>query len=160
MSKKQNLYLGQAGQAFAMSEFLKRGYNVAIPQVDVGDDIFVLEDEAGLFQRIQVKTSKATKRNSGFSVQFNLSFAQLEKVATPELFYIFITDLDMSWQPTLIISRQTLFDYFSDYQIGSKSKDRILLYFSYKNDAQKVTCSNIDFTPFLENWEDFPMIFH
>lgn len=36
-----NLYVGRAGQMAVMSEFLVRGYNVAIPEVDVGDDIFV-----------------------------------------------------------------------------------------------------------------------
>lgn len=27
-----------------MAEFLVRGYNVAIPEVDIGDDIFVVRD--------------------------------------------------------------------------------------------------------------------
>ncbi len=29
-----------------MAEFLLRGWNVAIPEVDVGDDIFVVDDNA------------------------------------------------------------------------------------------------------------------
>jgi len=39
MSKKGNLYLGKAGQLVVMSEFLVRGWNVAVPEVDIGDDI-------------------------------------------------------------------------------------------------------------------------
>lgn len=39
---RMNLYLGHAGQMAVMAEFLVRGYNVAIPEVDVGDDIFVV----------------------------------------------------------------------------------------------------------------------
>ena len=35
MEKKS--HLGKAGQLAAMAEFLLRGYNVAIPEVDVGD---------------------------------------------------------------------------------------------------------------------------
>jgi hypothetical protein len=40
MSHKYNLYLGKAGQQAVMSEFLVRGWNVATPEVDIGDDIF------------------------------------------------------------------------------------------------------------------------
>jgi len=36
MSKKANLYIGRAGQMAVMAEFLIRGYNVAIPEVDGG----------------------------------------------------------------------------------------------------------------------------
>jgi len=46
-----------------MSEFLARGYNVAVPEVDRGDDLFVVQDESGDFDRIQVKTACATPRN-------------------------------------------------------------------------------------------------
>ena len=41
MKKNYHLYLGKAGHLTVMSEFLTRGWNVAIPEVDVGDDIFV-----------------------------------------------------------------------------------------------------------------------
>ena len=33
-------HIGKAGHLAAMAEFLLRGYNVAMPEVDVGDDIF------------------------------------------------------------------------------------------------------------------------
>jgi hypothetical protein len=39
MSKKQNLYTGRSGQFAVMAEFLRRGYNVAIPEIDIGEDI-------------------------------------------------------------------------------------------------------------------------
>lgn len=41
MSQKQNLYVGRAGQMAVMAEFLLRGWNVALPEVDIGEDIFV-----------------------------------------------------------------------------------------------------------------------
>jgi hypothetical protein len=40
-----------------MSEFLLRGWNVAIPEVDEGDDIFVVRHETSRLMRIQVKAS-------------------------------------------------------------------------------------------------------
>ncbi len=51
-----------------MAEYLARGYNVAIPEVDIGDDIFVVRDEIGEFSRIQVKS--ATARASYFVFLF------------------------------------------------------------------------------------------
>jgi len=64
MSRKFNQYLRKAGQLFVMSELLFRGWNVAIPEVDVGDDIFVVKDDSGQLQRVQVKTAiaKAAKQ--------------------------------------------------------------------------------------------------
>ena len=50
----KSLYLGKAGERYVMSEFLARGWNVAMPDVDIGDDIFVVGDNLGIFQRIQV----------------------------------------------------------------------------------------------------------
>lgn len=35
---RRSLYIGRSGQLAVMAEFLYRGYNVAIPEVDVGDD--------------------------------------------------------------------------------------------------------------------------
>ena len=51
MSKKFNQYLGKAGHLTVMSEFLMLGWNVAIPEVDIGDDIFVVQDENGTLRR-------------------------------------------------------------------------------------------------------------
>jgi hypothetical protein len=63
-------YVGRSGQLAAMSEFLLRGYNVAIPEVDVGDDIFVVYDRLPKLWRIQVKTAIGVERQYGSSGQF------------------------------------------------------------------------------------------
>lgn len=39
MSKKANLYVGRAGQMAVISEFLIRGWNVAVPEVDIGIEL-------------------------------------------------------------------------------------------------------------------------
>jgi hypothetical protein len=61
MKKNYHLYLGKAGHLTVMSEFLTRGWNVAIPEVDVGDDIFVVQDDNGTLRRVQVKTSTSSE---------------------------------------------------------------------------------------------------
>jgi PD-(D/E)XK endonuclease len=66
MTPKYSLYLGETGQASATSYFLARGWNVATPKVDVGDDLVVIEDDQGFFVRIQVKTAQAIERKESF----------------------------------------------------------------------------------------------
>jgi hypothetical protein len=80
--------LGKAGQLAAMSLLLKRGWNVATPEVDVGDDIFVVEDKKGLFYRVQVKTSQAIIRKNSYSAQFNIPLKQLNAFIEPECIFI------------------------------------------------------------------------
>lgn len=92
----QDLYTGMSGQFAAMSEFLWRGYNVAIPAVDVGEDIFVVEAEQGVLRRVQVKTAgTGTVRGGNKTVQFNLSRSQLNlQPGGSDLFYMLLARWD------------------------------------------------------------------
>ena len=90
MTKKFNQYLGKAGHLAVMSEFLILGWNVAIPEVDIGDDIFVVQDDNGTLRRVQVKTATATNRLSGFSAQFNVSVKNLRNITNILVHYVFI----------------------------------------------------------------------
>jgi hypothetical protein len=98
MSKRANLYLGRAGQMAVMAEYLARGWNVAIPEVDVGDDIFVVRDIDGNLSRIQVKTASAQDRKFGYSAKFSVSFPQLRYPLTPELTYVFTVRRNHYWE--------------------------------------------------------------
>jgi hypothetical protein len=150
--------LGKAGQLHTMSEFLARGWNVATPEVDVGDDLFVVEDKKGLFQRVQVKTAQANERQGSYSVQFNVPINQLEAFINPEIFYIFLVRKQNKWSNLLIIPRKKLLELYQEHQIGTVAQDNLLLYLSFKE--QTITCSKVDFTPFVDNFEDFPIIEH
>lgn len=55
MGDKKTTHFGRAGEYFAMSELLLRGWNVAVPVVD--DDVFVIDDRDKATRRLQVKTS-------------------------------------------------------------------------------------------------------
>ena len=159
MSKKNNLYLGKAGELTAMSYFLMRGWNVATPKVDVGDDIFVIEDNKGIFHRVQVKTAKAVVRKNGYSVQFNLPLNQLERRIEPEIHYIFVVCKDGKWSDTVVIARETLFNFYKKQSLGSLYKNTSLnLYFTFQEG--KILCSNIDLSNFRDNFENFPIIEH
>jgi hypothetical protein len=105
----QDLYTGMSGQFVAMSEFLWRGYNVALPAVDVGEDIFVVEAENGVLRRVQVKTAgTGTVKAGAKTVRFTLSRSQLNLPLTGSaLFYMLLArwdevNADKHWRFILI----------------------------------------------------------
>ncbi len=88
MTEKKT-HFGRAGEYFAMSELLLRGWNVAVPVVDVGDDIFVIDDRDKVAYRVQAKTSAADPGDAGrVRATFKLSRDQLRTPLAIELFYM------------------------------------------------------------------------
>ena len=164
MSQRSNLYLGRAGEFVVMSHFLMRGWNVAVPEVDIGDDIFVIEDAKGISYRIQVKTSSATEHLKSYSAQFKVSLAQLEKPIEPDIYYVFVLCKNLHWSDIIVIPRKDLFYLYHQSKIGTLADKSLLVYFSFETDKVtqklKVTCSGIDITEYLDNFDDFPVIQH
>lgn len=158
MTKKFNQYLGKAGHLAVMSEFLMLGWNVAIPEVDIGDDIFVVQDNNGTLRRVQVKTSTSTTRQSGFSGQFNVSIKNLRNVTNIFVHYVFIVRYDDEWTKPIVIRQDYLIDLIDNYNVGSEHEGNITLYFSYTN--SKVECSGQDFTKYVRDFSDFPFTPH
>lgn len=158
MTKKYNQYLGKAGHLTVMSEFLVRGWNVAIPEVDIGDDIFVVKDDNGTLRRVQVKTSIATQRRNGISGQFNLSLRQLRLAANILIHYVFIIRHEGRWLPPLIIRQDYLLNHIENEGVGSVFGDKITLYVSLQNG--NASCSSADFSGYLNDYADFPIIEH
>ena len=158
MSKKYNLYLGKAGQFFIMSEFLARGWNTCTPDVDVGDDVLVLEDRAGQFKRVQVKTATAIERTNGYSAQFSIPIQQLELPISPEIHYVLMVRHNQKWVNTLIINRSYLYRLYSTSPNSKVPKKNWTLYVSFQD--KEITCSGINFLPFIDNFSEFPVIVH
>jgi hypothetical protein len=149
----EHLYFGKAGHLFVMSEFLLRGWNVAIPEVDVGDDIFVVKDFNGELVRVQVKTSKAMYlKNGGYSAQFKLSLKQLRD-SIKEVSYVFVVRETNNWNLPIIIDQQILLGLYENQSLGSEYKDNLILRLNFKNG--KVTNKQIDLTEYQNNFEDF-----
>jgi hypothetical protein len=159
MPKRANLYTGRAGQMAVMAEFLLRGYNVAIPEVDVGDDIFVVTDSSGEYARVQVKTALALPTKTGYSARYLVKLSQLERASTPETWYIFANRLHKRWISFVVVSRQTLYTLYDLYQIGALSSTGLFsLYVSYtENNA---ICSGQDLSTYLDNWQQWPPVIH
>jgi hypothetical protein len=157
MSHKANLYIGKAGQLHVMSEFLMRGWNVATPEVDTGDDIFVVEYDNDTFNRIQVKTAQAIERKNGYSFQANVPLYQLQEYDTA-VYFIFAVRRHANWADILVISQGHLLDFFKDQNVGSVVGNSLMLYFSVQ--GKVVTCSSKDFSVYLNNFTDFPIVKH
>src|SRR5262249_59365388 len=97
MPSRSHLYTGRAGQMAVMAELLLRGYNVAIPEVDVGDDVLVVDDGVENLWRVQVKTAVGVEHGYGHSGRFSVSLAQLEAEAKTLLFYVLALRVATGW---------------------------------------------------------------
>jgi hypothetical protein len=151
-----HLYLGKAGHLTIMSEFLTRGWNVAIPEVDIGDDIFVVQDDNGTLRRVQVKTSTSLKHAKGFKAQFNVPIKQLENITNVLIHYVFIVRHEQGWSEPVIIRQDDLFGHRQNNGIGSIYKGNLNLRFLYSGNTVK--CSKIDFGKYVADFSDFPLI--
>jgi hypothetical protein len=106
-------HFGRAGEYFAMSELLLRGWNVAVPVVDVGDDVLLIDDRDKTTWRVQVKTSATApgKGKEGASpplyAGFDLSRTQLRALHEIELFYMLVVRVEPRWR-LLVVPRVDL----------------------------------------------------
>jgi hypothetical protein len=157
MSKKQNLYTGRSAQLAVMAEFLRRGYNAAIPEIDVGDDIFVVRDADGDLSRIQVKGAIG-KGVATISGRFSVPLAQLRRPHEPELYYIFAVHFEGVWREFVILRRDALENLRDVEGIGAESVGRLGLHFSYRDDD--VVCNAVSLGNYRNNWEPWPLIHH
>ncbi|MFI5202324.1 MAG: hypothetical protein ACHQNE_08050, partial [Candidatus Kapaibacterium sp.] len=156
MAKKgdrTHLYRSRSGHLHVMSEFLMRGYNVAIPEVDVGDDIYVVEDSVGNLKKVQVKYAKTTVLKNGFSAKVNVPIEQLRQPDAPVLTYVFAFRLPNGWEKLLIIRRQKLWDLHQISNVGTHSDgySNVQFHFSYsRKKARPLSCSKVDLSDYLD----------
>lgn len=161
MSKLHNLYVGRSGQLAAMAEFLIRGYNAAMPEVDRGDDIFVVEDRSGELSRIQVKAANVRTRADGRRLaQFKLGSKQLETPVKPDLFYVFAMRHEGRWEDFVVMVREQLFELHLAYQAGLPlDKGRNLL-FTFQLSPDDIRCGEQSLQAYRNDWSHWPPIAH
>ncbi len=148
-------YVGKAGHLAVMAEFLLRGYNVAMPEVDVGDDIFVVHDKEGRLWRIQVKTAIAKRRGYGFSGKFAVSWEQIQIEKQPDLFYVFALRADAMWE-YVIIPRAVLHQLQVTERIAPNVGNKVILTFRFSETA--VSCGRKNLRENWGNWSEWPML--
>ena len=148
-------HIGKAGHLAAMAEFLLRGCNVAMPEVDLGDDIFVVHDTSGDLWRIQVKTAVGKPKQYGWSGQFIVGERQLATGKDPDLYYVLALRCERQWE-FIILPRKRLFREYRDHEVGTLSNDAIT--FTVRCHATDVLCSNRSWQRFRNTWPEWPML--
>jgi len=153
MAREQ--YVGRAGQLATMAEFLLRGYNVAIPEVDEGDDVFVVNDRVDRLWRIQVKTAIGVRRSYGFSGQFLIPLRQLRSLDPTPLFYVLCLRCEDRWE-FLPIAQGDLFTEYRRYRVGSRVGPGLVLYLAFRE--ADVICSERNWQHHRNNWSPWPIL--
>jgi hypothetical protein len=158
MSTRQNLYIGRAGQMAVMAEFLWRGWNTALPEVDLGDDVFVVKDDSGDLSRVQVKTATAQTQGNGYSARFKVALKQLRTPRTPDLVYVFAIRGSSGWEPFIVLGRAALLEEHELQGAGSVSDGSVL--FRFVASSTRLTCSGRDLTTYQDDWSRWPVLSH
>jgi len=153
-------FTGRAAQLAVMAELLWLRCNVAIPEVDLGTDVFVFKDERQEVVRLQVKSCTSPylyADKSGYSAKFALPMKQFHRLDDrPPLYYALAVLRDDRWVDFLVVSRARLQSYFNGIkQFGSLNK---------KNDELEITvefrvaveCSGQVLTDCRNAWKSLP----
>lgn len=161
MTTGKNPYVGKAGQLAVMGELAWRGYNVALPEIDKGDDIYSVNDKTGAMLRIQVKTSRETrlKRNMESKYQFNIRRSAIDQPLNPELHFVFACRKQHGFR-FLVMSRDVLRNYVISNNAGSpgelaKDSRRFDIHI---HDNETARCSVLNWTAHLEDWAAWPRL--
>jgi hypothetical protein len=152
---RRDLFTGRSGQLALMAEFLQREMNVAIPEVDIGDDIVVVRDDNDQITRVQVKTATAIPLQTpdGFTAQFSLPLEQLEH-GPLHLVYAFVVRHNDRWE-FVIMPRSILFQLHTVNGLGSVDpKKNLVLKLSFRPDA--ILNKGLNLNPFRSRFDPWP----
>jgi len=152
MPDRSSLFVGRSGELAVLSEFMSRGYNVATPEIDLGEDVFVIEDDKQDFWPIQIKTATAVESSDGScSGQFKFRRDQLVSTRNLELTYVLTLRRQGKWASFLIIPREELYDRYASGELGKQEGEQLTWNFRY--DRGGVTCQKCDFSKFERAWD-------
>jgi hypothetical protein len=139
-----------------MGELCLRGYNVAMPEIDKGDDVFVVRDDSGAMWRLQVKTSLGRKQKTSRAFGFRVKESAIITPQTPELHFVFVMRKNKSWR-FLIIDRPILRNYVRRNHIGTLNKEYRQINIVFHDD-ETVVCLGLDLATHLADWATWPKI--
>lgn len=167
--EKFKSHIGRAGQFAVMAELAFRGYNVSIPSIDVGDDLYVVDDISGRNWKIQVKSASARYSSKGNVV---LAYPQIDckRLRTrdiKDLFYVIairianrITPSRVTWEH-LIFPASVLKDRIKKNEIGTLTSNGkgVQLNLSFNENLSEVSYKRrgadpFSLTPYLNNWDE------
>jgi hypothetical protein len=153
-------FTGRAAQLAVMAEVLRLRCNAAIPEVDLGTDVFVFKDDREEVVRLQVKACTAPHLyadGSGYSAKFALPMKQFRRLDDrPPLYYALAVLRDDRWVDFLVVSRARLQSYYNGKtKFGSfnKANDDLEITVEFR---AKVECSGQELTDCRNAWNSLP----
>ena len=149
-------YVGKSGHLAVMGEFALRGYNVAIPEMDVGDDVFVVNDSTGAMWRVQVKTSVARPQTTSERFGFRIKESSIQTAQSPDLHFVFALRSSKGWR-FLVIDRAVLRGYVVNQRLGTLAGQFRQVNVVLHNDGRCIS-SGQDLRNFLEDWARWPVL--
>jgi len=149
-------YTGKAGHLAVMGEFCLRGYNAAMPEIDKGDDVFVVNDTTGAMWRLQVKTSLGRTQTTSRAYQFRVRETAIQNAQTPELHFVFVMRKERVWH-FLLMDRPVLRAYVRNNRLGTAAGDYRQLNMVLHNDG-RLMCSGVDLQNHMEDWATWPRL--
>ncbi len=149
-------YTGKAGHLAVMGEFCLLGYNAAMPEIDKGDDVFVVNDTTGAMWRLQVKTSLGRAQATSRAYQFRVRETAIQNAQTPELHFVFVMRKERVWH-FLLMDRPVLRTYVRNNHLGTSAGDYRQFNMVLHDDGRLI-CSGVDLQNHLEDWATWPRL--
>jgi hypothetical protein len=153
-------FTGRAGQIAVMAELLLQRCNAAIPEVDLGTDVFVFKDDREEVVRLQVKactTPHDYADGTGYSAKFALPLKQLNRRDDrPPLYYALAVRRAETWVAFLVVSRAKLQSFYNGTEkFGSfdRANDTLVMTVEFR---ETVTYSGQDLTACRNAWTSLP----
>ena len=145
-----------------MAEFLHRRINVAIPEVDVGDDVFVVKGNDESVVRVQVKSATAMEQKDSYVGRFVVPEVQLTVPNDmPPLVYIFALRRGNRWTEFVVIRRATLFAHRTEgagYRQVDPDDGTVNINFRIVFRPGSALCgpNDVDFQRYRDAWDPWP----
>ncbi len=158
-TRSRRAFFGRSGQLAVMSEFLYRRINVAIPEVDVGDDVFVVKGGDDTVTRVQVKAATAKAQAGSYFALFNVPLAQLSLFRdTPALVYVFAARFQDRWSDFVVIRRSTLLARFNEGAGARRTPPDAQEYVQFRIvfTADSAQCGPVNLQRYRNAWDPWP----
>lgn len=148
MAKRMTTKRGKAGELQVACELLRRGYDVFAPFVDA--EIDLVATVHGRFVSIQVKESKFYPEQSIYWQEIRKK--PFDRNKRKDVFYVFVLRRGAVIN-YLVVPSLWIDEHADKFYFDSKNQ-KWFFYFKLENGkALEVRKSQLDFTLFLNNWE-------
>ena len=140
-----------------MAELALRGYNIATPEIDTGDDVFTVNDVTGAMWRLQVKTSNGRFRARTEQFSFRIRETAIQNPQTPELYFIFVLRREIGTWSFVVIERPVLRNYAHN-GLGTLHNGYRNINMSFQRATQRLNGAQHDLTHHMNDWGTWPIL--